>query len=325
MLPGPDPWLEPSMILWLFTRGEEAFYRKRIGTDGASARARVELWRELTLECAVRVNPFSFVRAGQPFPANLDSDYFPDGRLQVAVPGGQVELDDVPVAHEAYAQLAQGQLQQLIANPTDNSALEWFRSYTVQAGWEAFRKGEYERALRFFVNYERLRDAPGIDGIVRRNWAKCLSELGDHSNAASCYLNAATDAEAHGRTGEAADAYECAGLSWEAIPGGGERPSLGIEATTYNSSLCFRKAKCLYSSLGDYAGASRCSVLERSAERRWQPLRANCALSIASHFAWLHGESPWFVLRSVIVSLIFFALGFWVLGFESVVSAIPLE
>ena len=115
---------------------------------------------------------------------------------------------------------------------------------------------------------------------------------------------------------EAADCFERAGLAWEALPTGAHRPALGIDGDTLNSSLSFQRAKCLFASAGDYDGSSRCSILERNADLRWSPSPFRRAVLRGSRFMWLHGESPLFVLRALLIAVLTFALGFYMFGFK---------
>jgi hypothetical protein len=83
----------------------------------------------------------------------------------------------------------------------------------------------------------------------------------------------------------------------------------------YDSTVCFRQAKYLYSSTGDFDGASRCSVWERDCECRWTPMKTRRGVLVVMRTIWLYGESPVRVFASALIVWVSAAIIYCLAGF----------
>ncbi len=161
------------MLLWFLHFRAWKKYRTTIAQRHVAGNERLELWRSLSIETSTTFNPFTQIAPPKSYPPNLESEYFPDQTVQVHLDGNPVDLDVIPNGGEDFEGRAWVEIGLLQSNQGINSTLGWACSYFVQAGWAAFHAQQPERALRFFLNAERLRTTSGLDGIMQRNFGLC--------------------------------------------------------------------------------------------------------------------------------------------------------
>lgn len=305
-------------------------YRRAMHTyaqepNESPAQHRLRVWRMIGVDMAAHCNPLTAIRSGPSLSHNLDSDHFPDGAESYALPSGSVDLDPIAVADEENLRHAKATLEAHVAGSPADIQMLWV--WYVQAGHKFMHQGRPDLALRAYLNELRLRPStisgPLADALIVRNIALALQELGDFEGAGNQFAVAGHAFLTQNDQTEAAEALECAGLAWERMTDlrpDAERPRLGIaheKFADYDSTLCFRRAKYLYASNGDFDAASRCTVLERDCDRRWSPSRTRRGVLTIMRAIWLYGESPLRVLVSALVIWIFSAVVYSLAGFAA--------
>jgi hypothetical protein len=218
------------------------------------------------------------------------------GKIELTLGGQAIVLDDlIDAPDEENLRQARAELQKHLSGGLFDSKLLWV--WYVQAGHHFAKEGQPDLALRAYLNKQRLclRDdeAPGSRAVMTENIALCLQELGDFEHSGQEHVVAGEGFIETHQEGDAAAAFENAGLAWERLVGSDEnRPRLGTANGRYDSTICFRRAKYLYASQGDFDGTSRCTVLERDAERRWTTSGSRRSMLSLMRWLWLYGESP---------------------------------
>jgi tetratricopeptide (TPR) repeat protein len=294
--------LIPRLAMW--------FYRRAVQQSEKKKDIRIREWRDLPIDLSAHVNPFSCIPVRyHDLPTDLPKQYFPDPAVRHTIRLSQkfVELDlfehqnpDVKTARDA------------INNATRESACAFY----VQAGHSFSNADDFQHALRSYLNAFRLRGNPRSASLFR-NLGRCLLELGELRHAAEEYALAAHHFRNQGQESDAADAFQRAGLAWETAPNSGERPRIGVDNREYDSKVCFREAKVLFAKSGDYMSESVSFIWERNVDRRWTPSTLRKLTLSLMHNLWLHGESPYFVIRTIVWFWIAFAMGFLFSGFTS--------
>jgi len=299
-------------------------YRRRLARQQQSedveplADVRLRTWRAMSLDLQTHVNPFDSLEAVGTVSQNPETDYFPEGRITVTCPKGNVELDDLAGAvQNKNLDKARGEIAELATGQRQASDHLWV--WYVQAGHDYWEQGRADLALRAYLNEQRIRrvqEPESNNWVMNRNVARCLRGIGDFENAGFRHLLAAEAALDEKKEIDAAGEFECTGLSWERFARDTkDRPRVTTINATYDSTICFRKAKYLYASQGDFDGTSRCNVLERDAERRWTHSRARQYGLRVMRTLWLYGESPVRVMMAAMFvwfcsGIVYFCSGF---------------
>jgi hypothetical protein len=284
---------------------------------------RLRIWREMGVDLAVQINPVVTELPGSPVSDNPTADHFPMGKTPCKMGDVTIDLDMIEAQGESNIQQANEIIRLLATEHTDEFNMLWI--WFVQAGHKFLKEGRPDLALRAYLNEIRIREvsehSAALDPIMSLNLGMALQELGNYLNAGNSYAMAAHEFLAKGEQIEAADALERSGLAWEKVikvDPHHDRPALGIAHENfahYNSTLCFRRAKYLYSSCGDFDGASRCTVLERDCDRRWSKSRVRRLILGIMRGLWLYGESPIRILMSVLTVWLSAALIYACCGF----------
>lgn len=299
---------------------------------------RLVVWRDLSIDHAVHVNPYADIAVRDTLPLNLLHEYFPSTKLVVPCRGREIALDQVD-AQEANLVQAARALEAYRAQPTAFHAFLVGVSYT-QAGHAFYGQGRFDLALRSHLNAARWdcrphegEAAPASQRAVQavhagdaRNIASCAVEVGELATAAREYVQAG---DSYDHAGQALDAADCllrAGLVWEAMASGGTRPvGLSTGTTSYNSTVCFAKAKSLYAAHGDYMSVSRSFIQERDSELRWTTSPVRRAMLHAMRAIWLYGESPLRAIRSLVAVWFAFGVAFLFAGFRGPAETINYD
>jgi len=281
------------------------FMFRRHCPNVASGEAAIETWKTLPLELASNLRPFKYLIPIEPLPANLETDYHSDQTEDIVVSDNHAVSLDVVVGDEQNLVNARHAVQAFRqGNHTKEHFLQMTPIWFIQAGHACFRSGQYDRALRCFLNACRLEPPVGdiIAPEMRRNIGKCVLNLGDFQNAGVEYLLAAEKFLAEAKSEDSAQCFEMSVICWEAS-NKASRHQIGTENGDYDSTICSRKAKFLYLNIGDYISASRCSILEQDCHLRWNP-RLSRVPRWAMRLVWLYGESPLYVMRCVVLFLL---------------------
>jgi hypothetical protein len=281
-----------------------------------SAGAALESWKSLPLELSANVNPFIGISQSAPLPANLEPDYYPADKETILLGDYSATLDvlgidneDLRNARRTIETLRQGHVEERVVY----EARIWF----TQAGHKYFGSDEHTLALRCYLNACRLEPPVGdiLTPEMRCNIGKCLLHLGDFQNAGVEFLLAAEKYRAKEDSDSAAECFERTTLCWEAM-NNTPRYELGTDSGLYDSTECSRKAKYLYLSIGDYVAAARCAILEQDCIMKWQDAAASVPRRIM-RWIWLYGESPMYVLRTLLLLLMGAGVSFFYGGYKN--------
>jgi hypothetical protein len=290
-------------------------YFRRLRSAGLERDSRIRTWRDLSIDWSANVNPYAHLEIKETLPLNLEREYVLRPRV-VLLGTETITLDDLN-QDDGEGNLARlRECYDAYGRGGDPKVLSWWAHvYYVQAGWSFFNSGDSLSALRCFLNATRMH---GSGAELEQNIAMCAVELGELSTAVMFYVRGGEGSSKDDRPLEAADAWERAGLIWEAVARGNRRPpGLTTGKMTYDSTAALAKAKALYAANGDYMSASRCSIAEMDSSLRWTPSGVRrLALRIA-RAVWLYGESPLYALRTLVVAMVIFSVLYLFAGFGS--------
>ncbi len=276
------------------------------------AEERINIWRDLAIWRSVNINPFDSISKSEVLPLNIIENYYPEEKKQIKVNNKIVQIDIIKTI-DLNIQQAEHFVTTSQGNDGNEMACKARKLYLV-GGSSRLSTGEPEIALRAYLNAVRL----GVEcsAWINFNIAKCLQELGCFEESAILYIEAAECFSQEDKTDEAADAFERAGLLFEASRDPRKRLEYKTNKRFYNSTLCFQKAKYHFSLIGDYDSISRCFILERDAHRRWTYSKVRKIELSVMRKIWLYGESPGISLRTILLIWFISAVLFFFCGFQ---------
>lgn len=310
--------LSATLARWLYNRAARDHRQSHSALEPGW---RIEIWQEMNITLATRINPFVLAMGKQRYASTRDTDY------HVALHPLDRSLE--PALESAFAHYEEHQASKQ-GEPLNRAAKD-FR----KAAFRLYRVGLYEEALRSFLNALHL-DITAVSlatapadkarankGDNLRSAGHCLIELGDANTAARYYAKAATEFMENNSQLDAALCFELAALAWEAAPVvQGQRPGGLVDSLAYDSTVCYQKAKTLFSTTGDYDAASRCFIQERDTQARWTRSTLRAASLRAMRMAWLYGESPTSAFLLIVYWWFAFAVLFFFTGFKTDTSVI---
>ena len=301
-------------MLNLFNLLSHRLYIHRCKKEHVSVIAdeRIKIWRDLAIRRSVNINPFDSISKSEDLPSELIDNYYPEEIKQVNVNSKEVGIDIIKTT-DVNIQQAEHFITTSQGSEGDKMACK-ARALYLLGGDGRRLTGEPRIALRAYLNAVRL----GLECSARTEMdiAKCLQELGNFEESAALYIEAGEHFLNEDTTYGAADAFERAGLLFEALGTPHNRPEYRASKRFYNSTLCFQKAKGCFSLIGDYDSVSRCFILERDAHRHWTWSKVRKIELGVMRRIWLYGESPIISLRTIFMIWLMSAIVFFFCGFE---------
>lgn len=284
-------------------------------------------WNNLSLVFSTSFNPYSVVREKKDdLPPDLIEHFYLENKIALKFQdGSSPTLDTVSAKdHGAENHVVDriiGEILKKFNRGTFEEKQKLIDAYIILNNIFLEERDHYS-ALRSTLNLIRLNHR-GLE--IQTILANCLAEIGEFYRAAEIFMEMGKNfvkADSNyidptvGKL-HAAKCYEQAGLLLEFPLHGNERPIIESKNIKWDSTSCFREAKVLYNSIGDYDAASRSFVLERDSHMKWTYSFSRRFVIKIMRFVWLYGESPLHAFRSIVLVWVLFAFLFLFSGIRT--------